>query len=637
VRSGAELRVRGYAAALLRRRPSPVLAAATLAVGGGAAALALAIEATGASDARMAWLHAGGALGALFLATLGGLGLAAAVTRARARTSAADAPRAGATRARFGDAARLAGGLLLLASAFALLIDGAAATLGIDEATASRRPAPEGGLDPRELSGPDAGRGRPEPPRLVDPNGRAGGALPSNLLSTAPVLEVRHLSGPIDPSSGAIHLRGFVLEGFDDGGAPTTAPRAPEPAEIEPWNDIPSAVVDPFGEALGPAAPIELLLTPLAEGDGTVFAPAPLVAVDAERATVEERRALLRTAPGRPTTTHSGVESAAGLATAAARGSVPPDSPWLALPPAAPGSSREADLARIAGFGREAAGRAAGAGPDLARVLGVVGRLRRDFGYDLVDTSFPTPRGCVALLERRTGSCTHFATTAMLALRSMGIPCRVAAGYIARESTGDGAWLVRARDGHAWLEVHFEGSGWWTFDPTPPASGVANPAWTPLEIAGARPRGLAGLVRRLAEDAARWIGGPRSVVALALLVVGVVLALALGLLRRRRGDGGDRAAGRSTPRAPVRAGAGERLAAALRAHGLAQGSHEPPIAFARRADAALAAADPAPGGGAVEASVVALLRCDAHGIDLASDAASRIESLSDALLRIGPR
>lgn len=559
------------------------------------------------------------------------------MTRGRTRTSATQGHRAGATSARLGDAARLAGGLLLLASAFALLIDGAAATLGIDEGLTARRPAPEGGLDPREIPGADAAPGRPAAPRLVDPNGRAGGALPSNLLSTAPVLEVRRLAGPVDPSTTALHLRGFVLEGFDAGGAPSSRPRPPEPAGIEPWRESPAAVVDPFGEARGGPASIELELVPLVEGDGTVFAPAPLVAVDAERATLEERRALLRTAPGQPTIAHCGAPSAAGLATAAARGSVPADSPWLELPPAPPGSSRAADLARIAGFARESAGRAAAAGPDLARVHGVVGRLRRDFGYDLVDTSFPSPRGCVALLERRTGSCTHFATTAMLALRSMGIPCRIAAGYIARESTGDGAWLVRARDGHAWLEVHFEGMGWWAFDPTPPASGVANPAWTPLEIVGARPRGLAGLVRRLAEDAARWLGGPRSMAAIALLVAGAALVLARPLLRRRRRPRED--AGRERPgrRAPVRAGAGERLAAALRAHGLAQGGVEPPIAFARRADAALAPLEPPPPRGAVEASVVALLRCDAHGLDLSPEVASRIESLSDALLRIGAR
>jgi transglutaminase-like putative cysteine protease len=52
-------------------------------------------------------------------------------------------------------------------------------------------------------------------------------------------------------------------------------------------------------------------------------------------------------------------------------------------------------------------------------------------------------------------------------LRSLGIPCRVAAGFFTDPSTEAlGYYPVRADMAHAWAEVWFPGYGWIEYDPT---------------------------------------------------------------------------------------------------------------------------------------------------------------------------
>jgi hypothetical protein len=55
-------------------------------------------------------------------------------------------------------------------------------------------------------------------------------------------------------------------------------------------------------------------------------------------------------------------------------------------------------------------------------------------------------------------------------LRRIGIPARVGTGFLVEDWAPDrGAYVVHARDAHAWVEVSFEGCGWVIFDPTPAA------------------------------------------------------------------------------------------------------------------------------------------------------------------------
>jgi hypothetical protein len=70
------------------------------------------------------------------------------------------------------------------------------------------------------------------------------------------------------------------------------------------------------------------------------------------------------------------------------------------------------------------------------------------------------------LLRTRSGHCEFFATATVLLLRELGIPARYAVGYYAHEADGDGKYVVRERDAHAWCLV-WNGTTWQDFDTTP--------------------------------------------------------------------------------------------------------------------------------------------------------------------------
>ncbi|SDB80150.1 Transglutaminase-like enzyme, putative cysteine protease [Raineyella antarctica] len=79
------------------------------------------------------------------------------------------------------------------------------------------------------------------------------------------------------------------------------------------------------------------------------------------------------------------------------------------------------------------------------------------------------------LLVDHKGYCEQFAGSMAAMARVVGIPSRVAVGWLPGEQKGDG-YEVTLHDMHAWPELYFEGVGWVRFEPTP---GVAvPPAWT---------------------------------------------------------------------------------------------------------------------------------------------------------------
>ncbi|HYJ74664.1 MAG TPA: DUF3488 and transglutaminase-like domain-containing protein, partial [Kineosporiaceae bacterium] len=72
-------------------------------------------------------------------------------------------------------------------------------------------------------------------------------------------------------------------------------------------------------------------------------------------------------------------------------------------------------------------------------------------------------------LNRKSGYCVHFASAMAVMARTLGIPARVAVGFLPGTTSGDGSWTVRVSDAHAWPELYFDGIGWMRFEPTPPA------------------------------------------------------------------------------------------------------------------------------------------------------------------------
>ena len=78
------------------------------------------------------------------------------------------------------------------------------------------------------------------------------------------------------------------------------------------------------------------------------------------------------------------------------------------------------------------------------------------------------------LTDSRRGACDMFASSAALLLREMGVPARVATGFLdpdspdssSEDAQGRAVKILRERDAHAWVEYYVPGYGWLSFDPT---------------------------------------------------------------------------------------------------------------------------------------------------------------------------
>jgi transglutaminase-like putative cysteine protease len=99
-------------------------------------------------------------------------------------------------------------------------------------------------------------------------------------------------------------------------------------------------------------------------------------------------------------------------------------------------------------------------------------------------------------LDTRSGYCQHFAGAMALMVRLLGIPARVAAGFV-NGRYADSRWTITDRDAHTWVEVWFRGYGWLPFDPTPGRGQLAGSYSdaSPRFDAAAAAKLLAGVVR----------------------------------------------------------------------------------------------------------------------------------------------
>ncbi len=74
------------------------------------------------------------------------------------------------------------------------------------------------------------------------------------------------------------------------------------------------------------------------------------------------------------------------------------------------------------------------------------------------------------LFYNRKGHCEFFGTAMAVMLRSIGIPSRIAVGFIKETKKNKNTPLIiQNRDAHVWVEAYCDGRGWYQFDPTPPA------------------------------------------------------------------------------------------------------------------------------------------------------------------------
>jgi hypothetical protein len=108
----------------------------------------------------------------------------------------------------------------------------------------------------------------------------------------------------------------------------------------------------------------------------------------------------------------------------------------------------------------------------IDKAIAVESYLRTRYSYTLNLTGKPGSDAIAHFLfETRAGHCEYFASAMAIMLRTIGIPTREVNGFLPGEYNDLGEdYIVRASDAHSWVEVYFPGTGWLTFDPTPPGT-----------------------------------------------------------------------------------------------------------------------------------------------------------------------
>jgi transglutaminase-like putative cysteine protease len=80
------------------------------------------------------------------------------------------------------------------------------------------------------------------------------------------------------------------------------------------------------------------------------------------------------------------------------------------------------------------------------------------------------------LFESKEGYCNYYASSMAVLARSVGIPARVAAGYVQGDWEREAAaYRVREHHSHAWVEVYLPRFGWVEFEPTASQPVVVRP------------------------------------------------------------------------------------------------------------------------------------------------------------------
>ncbi len=84
--------------------------------------------------------------------------------------------------------------------------------------------------------------------------------------------------------------------------------------------------------------------------------------------------------------------------------------------------------------------------------------------------------------DGRVGYCEQFAASMALMGRTLGIPSRVAVGFLRPDRTGLDTYVYSTHDLHAWPEMYFGGVGWVRFEPTPQSRAGGVPGYTTQQI-----------------------------------------------------------------------------------------------------------------------------------------------------------
>lgn len=126
---------------------------------------------------------------------------------------------------------------------------------------------------------------------------------------------------------------------------------------------------------------------------------------------------------------------------------------------------------------------------DYERALLLQRWFRQDggFTYDLRRAPDGTGNETLATFlarDGRVGYCEQYASAMAVMARTLGIPARVAVGFLEPTEIDAGVWEYSSHDLHAWPELYFSGAGWVRFEPTPSGRVEDVPAYSRVPVAG---------------------------------------------------------------------------------------------------------------------------------------------------------
>lgn len=108
------------------------------------------------------------------------------------------------------------------------------------------------------------------------------------------------------------------------------------------------------------------------------------------------------------------------------------------------------------------------------KVLAITTHLRSFRYNEAVEPGHGSDQLLHFLATSREGYCEQFAGSMAVLVRAIGLPSRVAVGFLRGDLDPDtGGFRVTTEHAHAWTEVYFGGIGWVPFEPTP--RGIASP------------------------------------------------------------------------------------------------------------------------------------------------------------------
>ncbi|WP_432485216.1 transglutaminase family protein [Kineococcus esterisolvens] len=142
---------------------------------------------------------------------------------------------------------------------------------------------------------------------------------------------------------------------------------------------------------------------------------------------------------------------------------------YTALPDSLPQSVRDTALEVTAG---------ASSAYEQAAALQRYFRSTGGFTYSTTAPNDGGSDAVAAFLQDKSGFCVQFASAMAVMARTLGVPARVAIGFLPGEETASGRWRISAQDAHAWPELYFEGVGWVRFEPTPATRTGQSPAYS---------------------------------------------------------------------------------------------------------------------------------------------------------------